>query len=221
MVQQSQRFQTLDYVIALAREMIKGSNTQDTAWMREMAYWCLQELGYSDFDVHVSDRIYVEDFKIEKPCDYISGISLYIYDKDGGEYFYNYVNGGLVKDNEHWITVSEQDDYFSLSSNADKIHYAILKYYRLPQDDDGMPKFWAHQVPAVVAFLRYQWYLRENVRGQYSASIPYAEREWRKQKHIAKSANKMPSVLAAKSIANTWGSMIKNTHKKFRGIDGI
>lgn len=220
MVQDNKRFVTVEYVVALAQEMIKQANSRDVPWMREYCYLAAQDLGYSDVDIQ-TDKIYVKGFKIKKPINFLQPESLYLYDEAGNEYQYNYTKGGILAVVPGRITVSEMDDHFTLSSNASDITYCMLKYYGLPIDEDGNPKFWNHQIQAVISFLRYHWYMRENDRGQFSAVMPYVKGEWETERRKAKSANKMPSMLHAKKIASTWGSMIENSRIKFRQIDGI
>jgi hypothetical protein len=198
---------SLDEVVANAMTIIPGVKKEMRPYFDQWAWLALRQLGPVKENLAVA-TLTLEDLSFAKPSDFISAIDIALFNAAGEELKYHYRSGkqrihNTEETNSCFIEVSEGDQYYYVSSNADTagINHAVLRYYAMPLDENGRPVIQDYMTVAIMAFCRWMWELRE---GKGSSG----EAMWRVEAARARSKGKMPDMLQGKQIARTWMTMI-------------
>lgn len=206
----AKRFLNLNEITAEAMSIIPGATTEEKNIAQTWAYRALRQLGPSKDHIEVC-TLYPEDLVMTKPSDFHSAIDIALFDSTGRELAHNYRSGKkrIHEDLElsGVITISEDDEFFHLSSNSTNVAYAVLRYFRFPVDQDGYPLFPEYTAIAISLFIRYMWALRTGDR-----SFKAHEESWKVVRMEARGQNKMPSGMMYKQFAKEWMSMIPNNN---------
>lgn len=213
------RFLTLDQITAEAMSIIPGATSEDRLLAKTWAYIALREIGPSKDNIEVC-TLYPQDFVIVKPNDFHSALDIGLFDAQGNEFKSQYRAGkkrihqsrNLFLDAGVYapeigspIEISEDDFFFHISSNSENVSYVLLRYFKLPVDDEGNPLFPEYTRLAIILFIRYMWSLKTGSR-----DAAFNENSWKMARAEARGKNKMPNGLMFKQFAKEWMSMIPN-----------
>ncbi len=207
----AKRFLTLDEVVGEAMSIVKGATSEHRNVAKTWAYRGLRQLGPSKDNIEVC-TLYPEDYVMMKPSDFHSAIDVALYDSAGRELRCSYRSGNKrihedFSDLDGLIKISEDDEYFNLSSNSTNVAYAKLRYFRFPVDQDGFPLFPEYSADAIAMFIKYKLALLNESR-----DWPVFEASWKAARAEVRSINKMPSGMMFKQFAKEWMSMIPNNN---------
>ena len=207
----AKRFLTLEEVTSEAMSIVKGATTEHQNIAKTWAYRALRQLGPSKDHMEVC-TLYPEDFILAKPTDFHSAIDIALFDSSDRELTTSYRSGVKrihqnLNELDGLITVSEDDEFFHLSSNSTNVSYAKLRYFKFPVDQDGYPLFPEYAALPIGIFIKYMFALRNDDR-----NWPTFEASWKAARAEVRSINKMPSGLQYKQFAKEWMSMIPNNN---------
>jgi hypothetical protein len=213
----AKRFLTLDEVVAEAATLIKGAGAEERLLMKQWAWRALRNIGPTADNVDIV-TLYPENLVLRKPDDYSRSISIALYDASGNELLNNYRSGKyrihqsrnvFVKDGVYRpqfdasISISEDENFYYLGSNGTNVAYAMLRYFKLPVDDQGNPVFGEHVVHAINMWILWYWAIREGKDSRED------EDRYKRARAEARSVGKMPNGLLMKQVAKEWNSMIQ------------
>lgn len=214
----------LDEITAEAKSILKDATDHDRLLFRQWAVTALKQLGPTKDNVEIA-TLYPIDYSMKKPDDCSSAIDIALFTSGDLEIKAKYKSGaqrihtrtdrnlrdGLYSYSEGFpVEISEDDYYFNLSTNSNNVAYAILRYYKLPIGDDGLPMIPEVYREAIIQFIRWRWQIRQN---ENQSAIAQARQDWLIERGTAKGNAKMPSMLEAKTIMNDWVSMIGKNFK--------
>lgn len=225
-------FYTVDEVVDAAYLQLDIEDTRDKQIFREFIYDALRQIGPSSTD-REEVCVPVENFCIEKPCNFGYLIDLNLMDDQNNVYYYQMRQNGILnselRQNEpeqpavtgnyrgtRNIIVHEEDTKFSVSSNASTITKANMSFMTLPVFPDGTIKVREDQKLACVAYVEYMYLKRERNRTRRMGNaVPMSEIQMSKENWIglmqqAKGRGKMPNAEAARTIQRMWVTMIPN-----------
>lgn len=216
------RFVTLDEALDEALLIIPFSDTFDRVIGKQWVYRAVREIG-PNMNWVTTCSIPVRDLKIRKPSDMFRPLDMSLVDANGAEIKFAYRGAGtrihaynnLVADGEIYapllgapVEVSEDEDFFHLSSNADStdvvVDKAIIRYLKLPISDGELiiPE---DQVEAISMYIKWRWGMRNRIQ-RYEQSADRAD--WISARNSAISNAKMPSQLEFTEIARKFNSLI-------------
>jgi hypothetical protein len=213
------KFVPLNQVTAEAASIIKGSTEKDRLLFKQWVYRGLREIGPGKQNIDVC-TLYPVDLSFKKPEDCASIIDVALFSSTGEELKYtyrfgksrihrsrnSYINDGVYSLSvDALVDVSEDDFYIHMGSNGNTVDKAVVRYFKFPIDEEGMPKIPEDQVFALMLFIRYMWAMRDN---DNRSEIEQNYNMWLRERDRAKSRNKMPSMLEGKQIAKNWMSLI-------------
>ncbi len=225
------RYLTIEEVINFAASTIEGVKRRDKVVFRQWAYAAMRDLGVGKLDEKTAE-ISVDDFSIKKPCDLVHTIGLSVYNNDNVELYYTYKGWGqevLRRDKRAYtrerdlvssrrivsnrvgsrsiasFIVTEDKDYYNLSSDARSADYGIVKYFGLPIDEDGDLMFIDDDLLAVSAFIRWMYETRQR---ENQSAIADRRQDWIIEAGKARAKKKSVSIFEAKDIAKHYMSMI-------------
>lgn len=213
----SNQLMTLDEIVANASTIIRDSDNSSRNIFKQWAYLAERDIGYSKAKEKVTTTpLVVTNLLITKPDDYIEAIDISLFRTDGTEVPARYRPGtarihidveriGKFA-NQNMVDVSEDRNFFILGSEGDDIAEAIIRYYGLPLDSNGLPLFPDDHVYAVTAFIDYMWSMRMD---KSRLVVADKRQEWKIQMRRASSKDLTPSMLEGKEIAKTFNSMIQ------------
>lgn len=201
----------LNEVTAEAMSILKSADSTDRLLARQWAYRALQKIG--PFRGAVTNcKIDAKALSIKKPDDFQHpAIDLALYDHKGHEIPFIFKGRGKRvhdKDNSlrpNMVHVSEDEYFFHLSSDADLVSYAKLRYFSIPKDSEGQLLIPEDYVLAIVFFIRYMYSMRQN---DNQSEIEANQVRWFRERREARGRAKMPSMLEAEHIAKSWMSVI-------------
>lgn len=215
-------FLTLDEVAANARTICPDARTEDSNLFKQWIYWGERQIGLSGLDEDI-EEIEFTGTDIRKPEYYASGIDIAAYDSANGQIplrykgssarihsdpsrsVFDFVSSDLT-DRIRAIEVVENPFYFMFEDRAvGLISRVLLRYYRLPFDNEGNIRIPETHIIALMQFCRWNWAMRN---GDDKGMEDRAMSNWLREAARARSRNKMPSMLAGKEIARTYMSMI-------------
>jgi hypothetical protein len=212
---------TLDEVVAEAMTTIKLATDEEKLYMKQWAYRALKEIGPGQNNIEVC-TLYPENLVLRKPDNYYKAISIGLFDTANNEYKNSYRSGvarvhqsrnvytqtGVyVPEFNSIITISEDEFFFYLSSEANAITYALLRYFKMPIDENGNLMFPEYSVEAVGTFIQYKWAQREE-KGDWRDYL----QSWKASRAEARGRGKLPNGLLYKQLAKEWNSMIQKTN---------
>ena len=209
---------TLDEVIATAATVIVDADYSARNIWKNWAYWAERDIGYSKaLEKVTTTPLTVTNLLITKPSDYIEAIDIALFKSDGTEIPAVYRPGtarihlDVERNNRvanvNTIDVSEDRSYFILGSEGDDITEAILRYWGLPLDGNGLPLIPDSHVYAIIAFIDYMWAMRQD---KSRLVVADKRQEWKIQMRRTRNEDSMPSMLEGEQIAKTFNSMIQN-----------
>lgn len=214
------RFLGVKEVVADAMSVIPGGSTAGEQLLaRQWAYIGLRDLGPSKDFIEVCP-LTVTNLSIRKPDDLISTIDISLYDSAGNAIAHNYRPGSrkikkskpttgpvISQIDGQGVELSEDDYYFHLDSTelARSAATALIRYYKFPVDDDGLPMIPEKARLAIIMFIRYMYTLR---KGGTRFEVSSALSTWEVQRNRARSRMRMPSQMEYDAIAKSWMSMI-------------
>lgn len=209
----AKRFLSLDEIVAEAMTIVPGASSEDFLLAKQWAYTALREIGPSSDYINVA-TLYPDNLSLAKPDDYYKAIDLALYSgipDSGTEIPYSFRSGKhrihqYGPNVRNIVEVSESSDFFHLSSNADHVTYAVLRYFTLPVDHNGQPMFPEHCRLAVMLFIRYMWAVRHGER-----DWPLHKQAWDEARNAARSRSKLPNGMQYRQFAREWITMIPNT----------
>lgn len=209
-------FLTLDEVTAFALTTCKTATAEDRLLFR---VWCVaacRSIG-PNRDWYKTATIYPKDFSFKKPDDLVSTVSIALYDSSSCEVPYIFHTGSkrihqgrfttdiIISDAPACVELSEDANYYHLSTNADTVAAALIRYLGMPVDVDGFPLIPEDDLLAYEAFCRYQWAKREDDNRGKIDQDKYA---WEQLRDRIKGNRKMPNGPERDRIAQTWLSLI-------------
>jgi len=212
------RFNTLDEVVAEAMSTIKQATEEEKLYMKQWAYRALKEIGPSQWNIDVA-TLYPEDLTIRKPDDFYKAIDIGLFNGNDQELAYKFrsgkeqihqdpnvysENGIYVPQFDAVIKLSEDENFYYMSSNADNVNYAKLRYFKMPLDDEGNLKFPDFTVEACVSYIHYNWARREQ-----SPNIGLNLQIWKDARAEARGKGKLPHGIQYKQLAAEFNSMIQ------------
>ena len=220
------RLITSDEVLAEASSIIKDASEQEKVFMRQWIYRAQREIGFSHFDIKVSEPITVVDYSAAKPDDFVKAIDVALFDSTGNEIITRYKGwgkrqdllpeGGLARTRQdvrlqvNAINISEDQDYFHtgvFAQGEDDTAYMVMKYYALPIDSaTNLPLIPESNTLAIMMYIRWMWMMRQN---ENQSSIDIARDVWLRERARASSRNNTPSQLEGGEIARKINSMIQ------------
>lgn len=221
-------FVSAKQVIATAKSVLEGADTIDRSFFKEWVYLGLQELG-PNISWFGNARVTPIDYSIQKPSDLHSTISIALYDSEDKEIRFVYRGLGarihesdneLVNDGTYApalgapVDLSEDAYYYNLgtSEGAQRVSYALIKYFRLPVDEEGDLMVPESDVLALVFFIRYMWYFRKDDKQGIQLMHPL----WIARRNETRASHNIPDMMVATEIARTFNSMIqKQSFKQF------
>jgi len=204
------KYLTVENIVANAYTLCDGATDADQLFMRQWAFIGNRELGLSKDNVQ-NEKIYATDLAIAKPENLLSTDELTLYtinDDIIGSRYIGYGQRTKAKDElrQRYVTITEDDTHFHLSSDAkDSVNYALIRYYGIPVDKEGMPMILERKRYALMLFIRYMWSLRVN-RNQ--SEVAQNEMSWLKEAKKQRAKNKMPSIQEANSMMRWYMSLI-------------
>lgn len=212
----AKRFLSLEEIVAEASSLVKGAGAEERLLFKQWAWRGLRDIGPTNDNIDVV-TLYPEDLVLRKPDNYNKAISIALYDASGNELFNNYRSGKyrihqsrnvFVKDGiyrpeiDASISISEDENFYYLGSNGSNVAYALLRYFKLPVNDDGEPVFPEHTAKAVTMFILYYWAIREGL-DELNAKDRYKE-----ARAEARAQGKINGLLF-KQLGKEWNSMIQ------------
>lgn len=211
-------------VIAEAMEVLACENDRDELIFRNWIYRAVRELGSNRLTVK---KVYipVEDLSIQKPCDYMSLVDLDLYDHTDALVKYNMHSAKQHDANDNYqtnlIKVSESDYCFDLSSLATDVCKAEMSYCALGIDDNGELILRENEVPALLAYIEYNYYKRARNSGRNGREYPHSEvqaalNRWEGLRDYTKAAAKIPTSVEAERIGRLWNTRVVNHQRKRR-----
>lgn len=85
------------------------------------------------------------------------------------------------------IDLSENKNSFVIGTNGTQVDYALVRYWPLPLDKNGLPEIYEHEVDACKAYCRYQWSQRKN---ENQSEIAQNRQTWKEECDWAKATTK-------------------------------
>lgn len=234
------RFISTEEVISSAMMALGQTDDAYRNIFREWVYLAQRAIGLSsviNIKETLPDETPIVDFAIEKPCDLLAPIDMLIIDEKGvcvaPDYVWNFIDRDRHCSNtqqSHRISVSENQNQFLLSSNATGFTKAILKYYAMMLDDDGLPLIPEYNQRAIMSYIEFMYTKRERRRKRNE--IPLSEVDWMYNNWVtlkmdAVGYKNMPSTLKMEEIVRKWVTLLPNTRtlnknrKAIASITGI
>lgn len=212
------RFIDVRAVVENAMISLDDTNSRDRVIFRQWAYIAMREIGFSKVNI-VEKCVPICNLSFEKPCDLVSTIEVSLKDSSGFSIRYTYlpnkgllpVDDALVSSYTNRIFMSEDADFYYLSSNANDIVEAQIKYYALPLNDEGFPLIPEVHLLAIMSFIEFMYIKRKrasaprSVSGQDMAEFKDA---WTRERGKARGRNKMPSIHEAQHVFKNWCTLI-------------
>lgn len=207
------RFIEVDEVIANASTFIKDMSDELSLIMRQWVWFAMRDIGPSN-DLIETANVAIIDGSAKKPSDMTGNIiSLGVYDEAGNEinYRYNYsasqrVRTGNIKTGV--LNIYEDRDYVHFSEHEDcPLSYIVIRYFKMPLDDCGMPLVPESHLNAVMAYLKFAFYYRE---ANDSSMIGFSRSIWMDERAKIRSKNKSVAGIRAEQIMKSWMSIIPN-----------
>lgn len=213
------KYLPIEEVVSNAMLSLGCEDSRDKIIFRQWAYIAMRQIGCSYLDIEIACPE-VCDLSFRKPTNLISTIEVSLADVSGRSINYKYIhNRGLLPMDEAtslslgygMIMLSEDDDFYHLSSNATCITAAEIKYYSLPVDENGDPKVPERDLLTVMSFIEFMYIKRKRIMSPNLVSggdLTLFRDLWQRELMKAKGRNKMPSIHQAREIARGWMSMI-------------
>jgi hypothetical protein len=208
------RFLTLDEVAANAMTIVPTKSTEDRNIFKQWAWIALRDLGPSYDNIDVC-TLYPSSHDLRKPQDFAMAMDIALFDSNDNELKYKFRRGkyrihqqsiqtdtcGTV------IELSESPFFFHMSTDtiSDRVAYAVLRYFKLPVDKDGVPMVPETALLAIMSFIRYMWELKE---GSDRLMIATTQATWNQERERAKGRFRNTNMLMGKQIAKEWMSLI-------------
>jgi hypothetical protein len=210
------KFLSIDELTALAMTVCKGATAEDRHLFR---VWCCQaarDIGPNRDWVKV-EAIYPRDFSFKKPDDHVSTIDISLFDVGNNEIKYRFNPGSKrirtdrfsvnsdVSTESSIIDLSEDANYFHLSTNAGDVSYMLIRYLGMPVDQEGFPLIPEDDALAYQMFCRWMWSLRDD---ENRSKIEQDFQFWILERNKIKGRRKMPTIREATSIFEKYMSLI-------------
>lgn len=218
------RFLTIEEVVENVMLSIDGVDSRDKVVFRQWVYIAMRQIGFSDLSID-TECVEVCDLSFRKPDNLVSTIEVSL--SDGlNPIRYKYVqNQGLLCIDETAvmnlgfgrIILSEDADFYHLSSNGSTVVQADIKFYGLPVNEDGELVIPERDLFSIMSFVEFMYIKRKrisNPREISNSDLSEFKDMWLRELMKAKGRNKMPSIHQASAIAKMWMSMIQKPNFK-------
>lgn len=213
-----ERYLTVDEVLAHTMTVLKGATEEDKLFMRAWITACQRELGPNSNWTKVA-RIINNEGILRKPEDMTALISIVLYDNTGKELNHTYQTGAYrirpdrfqVHDPDqqdqvsYRIDLSEDAHYYTIGTNGGNVAYALIRYFAMPVDREGLPLIIEDNLLAFVMYCRWMWSMRQN---NNQSEIDQNYRMWGIHMDRVKGRNKMPDQHLAQQIAKSWLNLL-------------
>jgi hypothetical protein len=103
------------------------------------------------------------------------------------------------------VDLSEDAYSFHLGSNGGDVSYAVLKYWKLPIDVDGLPIIPEGLVLAIALFIRWMYAIKMN---ENQSDRQLSEASYKVERAKARSEGNMPSGIEMEQLAKEWSSLL-------------
>lgn len=191
---------TIDEAVANAKTIIPEANGIEEIFMRQWMYLGIRQIGVTLTHIKTVE-ITPENLSVRKPEDYVRGEDIGLYNGTT-EYAALYEGfGQRVHKDKRGINVarpvqlSEDNNFFYLSSNATAIDKVVLRYYALPVDSDTNDLMIDEEsLVALMMFIKYMVALRNNL-----PTVNLLNKEWRYQAARVRAKNALPDQLQFKT----------------------
>lgn len=209
-------FLTLDETVSFCLTTCKTATAEDRLLFR---VWCVaacRSIG-PNRDWYKTATIYPKDFSFKKPDDLVSTVSIALYDSSSCEVPYIFHTGSkrihqgrfttdiIISDAPACVELSEDANYYHLSTNADTVAAALIRYLGMPVDVDGFPMVPEDDLLAYECFCQHMWAKREkNSQSEIAQTFDL----WLTERNRIKGNRKMPSMVEAEGIFSRYLSLI-------------
>jgi hypothetical protein len=210
------KFLDIDALTALCMTTCKGATAEDRHLFRVWTVMALRDIG-PNRDWMKVEAIYPRDFSFEKPSDHVSTIDITLFDVNNNEIKYRYNSGSKrirtdrfsvnndVSTESSIIDLSEDANYFHLSTNAGDVSYMVIRYLGMPVDQEGFPLIPEDDAMAYEAYARFMWGKRQD---ENRSKIDQDFQFWTIERNKVKGRRKMPTPLEAKRIFEQYMSLV-------------
>lgn len=210
------RYEELNSVIAEALSITPDVDAADWAMARQWAVTALMQLGTSEDEIDVC-QIDAKNLILKKPPEMRSSIELSLYDANT-VYIPHIMRSGKTRIYPDYRTiaatinsqtiypipvdVSEDQDAFYLGTNGENVKYALVRYFKYPLDDNGMPKIREDEKFAIMCYI--QW-AKASKKGENQSEIFNKWQMWAKQHDMARARKKSDMTNDKhKTISRNW-----------------
>jgi hypothetical protein len=210
-----EKYIDVDEVIANASTFIEDMSDELSLMMRQWVWMALRDIGPNYSDIGIAE-LEVTGGSAAKPDDMIGNfIDLGVYTDEGHEipYRYNYDAGRTHEDNKirTRIDIYEDFGFVHFSDFPVTPGYILVKYYKMPLDDCGLPKVPESYLNAVVAYLKFCYYYRV---GNRSDMIMISKNHWTEERLKIRAKNKSVAGIRAEQMVRDWMTHIPKTSRK-------
>lgn len=209
------KYLSIDEVTAACSSIIKGITKEERYLVQFWAWDAERQIGCNKVEMQTCELL-VDELQVTKPSDHLYTLDLALIDTQGNDVNYNYrgykkrIHPITRLNNPKFIDVYESEDCIHLDSTGDKIKQINLRYWAYPVDAEGNPKIPDMHLPAIMAYVRFMYNMRED------KSYSQDEFRWKVQATKARGKNVMPDVALGREIVDNWMTLIpKGTHTKF------
>lgn len=160
----SYRFLPIDEVIAEIGIDTDNEDSRDVLVYKQWVFRALRNISYSENQRKTVPLEASGSFSFVVPCDLAEPIQLNLLN-NGSPLLFHWREGvGFVGERSCSITISEQNGFFEVSTNAGGTLTAEIQYWAMPVDEDGMPLTPEIFLEAVIAFCDWKWFARQRRR---------------------------------------------------------
>jgi hypothetical protein len=210
------KFLSIDECTAFIMTTCKGATAEDRHLFRVWTVAAIRDIGPNRDWVKV-EAIYPQDFSFKKPDDHVSTIDITLFGVDNGEIKYRFNHGSKrirtdrftvnndISTESSIIDLSEDANYFHLSTNASDVSYMLIRYLGMPVDQEGFPLIPESDLLAYEAFSRWMWAKRED---DNRSKIDQDYSFWVRERDRIKGNRKMPTIKEATAIFERYMSLV-------------
>jgi hypothetical protein len=212
------KFLSIDEVVAYSLTTCAGATAEDHHLFRVWVVAACKAIGPNRDWVKV-EAIYPRDFSFEKPSDHVSTVDIALYDVNNNKINYRFNHGSKrirtdrfsvnndVSTESSIIDLSEDANYFHLSTNASTVSYMLIRYLGMPVDQEGFPLIQEDDLLAYEAFCRLQYGKRKD---DNRSKIDQDYTFWVRELDRVKGRRKMPNPLEASRIFEQYLSLVSS-----------
>jgi hypothetical protein len=211
-------FVHIDEAVATAMTLLPKKTTLDKALARQWAYLGLRNIGPTNHWFSTCTLYPNENRTMKKPVDMWKPIDIALYSSCGTELRYSYrglgkrihaskfLSSGEYAPQLHApIDLGEDNHAFHLGSNGSDVSYAVLKYWQLPIDIDGLPQIPEGFTLAIAFFIRWMWAIAQN---ENQSDRQLSEANYTKERTKARNEANLPSGIEMEQIGKDWTSFL-------------